>query len=482
MSLLPRCSAASLASAPSVPTACASRPACWMMRAVLGVALPLAVLGLSTPTALGQVSYTWAAPGGVPNIGAYEVNTNWSPNGVPGVNDTAQTNGFPAPRETPYYITLTSNRLITTLNVNNAYSNFVHGSASADGSNPVNVTYTVSNALNLTAGNYHLYRGTLAGDADGASITGGGHLILYNNSDNRIHNMSIAAGTLDFSAPGAQVAFTGSTTLANTTSLTLDNNNRLGFQQTTTLSNTLTFDLSGSSILSVEGTNTLTFGSNVTINSTANSRLGSGLFVSGTGAMVNQGTINKSTGGTLTINPTGGFSNQGTLKIDGGNVSVGSNLTFGSSSTFNLTLNGSTIGTQADPNDSNLIVTTSSPVTITNGQLDLGNANLVVSTTFTLDSNKDYRFFIVNNQTNNSILGTFNGLPNTSSITIGGRTFYIGYFANFATQDVIGGNDVVLSTTPVPEPLHVLGLAAVGLGTVGWLRRRKPQPANSLAV
>jgi hypothetical protein len=429
------------------------------------------------------IDYQWVAPGGNPNVGFYETATNWLPTGVPGTADNAQTNANLPPLGT-YYITLSSNRTINTLNVNNANSVFVHGSPNFDGSNSVNVTYTANTAINLTNGTYWLVRGTISGDADGASITGGGNrLLLGTSDDNRINNMSIAAGTLNFSTAGARVALTGSSTLANTTTLTLSNTNRIGFQQTTTLANTLTFNLSGSSIFSVEGTNTLTLGTGVTINASGDSRIGSGLFVAGTGTVVNQGTINKTGTGVLTINPTGGFGNAGSLNITGGRVSVTNGITFDSTAALRLNLNSTTIGTGF------------SPLTVTSGGINLGNATLSLGTNtginnnlvgFDLDPTAEIKLFIINNTTTNPIVGTFNGLPENTAITLTGtnsvsRTFYVVYNADFVSGALIGGNDVVLSTTPIPEPLHVLGLAAAGLGALNWFRRRKSLPAVPVA-
>lgn len=454
----------------------------WSVRNLLVCAVLVVLVGLPLQPA-SAIDYQWFAPGGNPSTGFYETATNWSPNGVPGATDNAQTNAVLPPVGT-YYITLSSNRSINTLNVNNANSVFVHGSPNSDGSNSVNVSYTASTAINLTNGTYWLVRGTISGDADGASITGGGNrLLLGTSDDNRINNMTIAAGTLNFTTAGARVALTGTSTLANTTSLTLNNNNRIGFQQTTTLANTLTFNLSGSSIFSVEGTNTLTLGSNVTINASGDSRIGSGLFVAGTGTVVNQGTINKTTTGVLTINPTGGFGNAGSLNITGGRVSVANGITFNSTAALRLNLNSTTIGTGF------------SPLTVTSGGINLGDATLSLGTNtginnnlvgFDLDPTAEIKLFIINNTTTNPIIGSFNGLPENTSITLTGtnsvsRTFYIGYNADFVSGALIGGNDVVLSTTPIPEPLHVLGLAAAGLGAMNWFRRRKSLPAVPVA-
>ena len=200
---------------------------------------------------------------------------------------------------------------------------------SRTGTTVVNLTGQLDNAsttLALTAatGDLRLLGGTITGGSITAS--GGSHLLVGASGSNRLHDVAVAAGALDFGEAGGHLRLSGTTTLADTT-LNLTNSNLLGFEQNTTLTN-LTLNLGSAtafSYLSAEGDNTLTLGSSVTVNATGYGGLSSNFFVGGSGRIVNQGLIEKTVAGTyLSIAPSGGFSNEGTLLIavDGGTVFI----------------------------------------------------------------------------------------------------------------------------------------------------------------
>ena len=69
--------------------------------------------------------------------------------------------------------------------------------------------------------------------------------------------------------------------------------------------------------------------------------------------------------------------------------------------------------------------------------------------------------------------GTFNNLGQGASFALGSATAYIYYDADLSTFSLTGGNDVVISFVPVPEPATVLVAAAGGLGLLRLVRRRR---------
>ena len=73
---------------------------------------------------------------------------------------------------------------------------------------------------------------------------------------------------------------------------------------------------------------------------------------------------------------------------------------------------------------------------------------------------------------NASVVGEFAGLPQSSSFTIDGNTAYISYVGDIANNTLVGGNDVVISFSPIPEPTTVLGVTLGALLIGRGLRRR----------
>ena len=82
------------------------------------------------------------------------------------------------------------------------------------------------------------------------------------------------------------------------------------------------------------------------------------------------------------------------------------------------------------------------------------------------------KFFIVNNDDVDPVVGTFAGLPDGSTVSPAlGGSFRIDYDGDFGTGATSGGNDVVLTAlVSVPEPSALLALLG-GSGMLVGLRR-----------
>jgi hypothetical protein len=78
-------------------------------------------------------------------------------------------------------------------------------------------------------------------------------------------------------------------------------------------------------------------------------------------------------------------------------------------------------------------------------------------------------FYLILNDGTDAVTGTFAGLPQGSTVNIGGHSFSISYTAN--GDGGTTGNDVAL-VAQVPEPTAMVSLLG-GLGLLlGWRRRR----------
>lgn len=187
-------------------------------------------------------------------------------------------------------------------------------------------------------------------------------------------------------------------------------------------------------------------------------------------------------GGAYTINPGGTLQGTGGIvapvNIAGGTLAPGNNqgvltingaVTFSSTSTFAVELNGNTpSGTGYDQ------------LSIGNtGSISLNNANLFVTLGFAPSVNDI--FFIIENRPGVAFTSFFNNLPEGASIAIGNYVGNITYLANFSSTppSITGGFDVAIYNLAlsVPEPGSIALMGLVGFGAVQWyLRMQKKQP------
>jgi hypothetical protein len=249
-------------------------------------------------------------------------------------------------------------------------------------------TGTVNGAVSLTGG------------ATGATLTSSGTLTIANALTTSGNNNSVSAGIVGVTSAtvGGQLSVAGGSTLNASGTATVN-----GL-------------LSVSGTFGGAGAVSVTSGGVYTVNGTANK------VTTVNGTLSGSGTV-----GAVTVN-TGGLLSPGNSP---GNLTVGG-LTLASGSTMSMELNGLTVGTQYDR------------VTVTGGTPTLGNATLSLTSSGYTPGTSD-KFFIVDNQTANSIGGTFAGLAQDSvATTIGGKQFKISYTGDTGTNAITGGNDVVL--------------------------------------
>ena len=83
------------------------------------------------------------------------------------------------------------------------------------------------------------------------------------------------------------------------------------------------------------------------------------------------------------------------------------------------------------------------------------------------------KLWVLRNDTNGSLDGVFCNYSNGGSVgSYDGRLWNIYYGADAATGNLTGGNDVLLSTSPVPEPSALCLLVIAAVFTVARLRRQ----------
>jgi autotransporter-associated beta strand protein len=197
-------------------------------------------------------------------------------------------------------------------------------------------------------------------------------------------------------------------------------------------------------------------GGRLLVNNATGSGTGSGAVVVGAGGPL---------GGTESISGAVTIQNGGTLNPGNspGILSVNNNVTFEDGSTFFVELNGAAAGNGAGDHDQ--LVLTGAANTPTLSAIGAG-VTLAGSVGFMPTGADVLR--IVDNQGNNSIVGTFAGLAEGSQVQFGP-------FWTALISDVGGtGNDIVRSNfSPVPEPGS---FALVGVGA--WFVRRRRHRAG----
>lgn len=197
--------------------------------------------------------------------------------------------------------------------------------------------------------------------------------------------------------------------------------------------------ISGNGNLTKEGTGILLLGSRTNTYSGSTTVAGGTLLVD---AFQPLSDVTVSAQGIL-----GGRGTVGDIALSGGRLAPGgspglltcSNVTFSSSSKFDVELNGATVGSGYDQ----LRV---------RGAVSLGNSGLYVSVGFTPAVGTS--FIIINNDGTEPVLGTFKGLTNGAALRSGLVELQINYGGGS------GNNDVVLTVTKVNAPTSPLWLLA----------------------
>jgi hypothetical protein len=185
----------------------------------------------------------------------------------------------------------------------------------------------------------------------------------------------------------------------------------------------------------------------------------------GNGTIRGAGTV----AGNVVYSGTGNALRPGTAGATG-NLTVNGNLTLNDGTTAFFRLNGTTAGTQYDR------------VTVTGAGSVINLANGTLNLALGYDPAPTDQLFIIDNQPNTSIIGTFNGLPHGTSFNLTnpgtGNTF-----AAFIHYDGVlsGTHSVVILFQPVPEPAGILALIASAAGLFRLSRRSTSRSSPNTA-
>ncbi len=252
--------------------------------------------------------------------------------------------------------------------------------------------------FNNEGGTVEVQAGTLVLDGGGSSTTG---------------SFTIDSGaTLEVGVGSSDPSYTfgTGTTLSGAGSLNVSD-----YQSTAILAGTSTLTgptTIGAGTLQVDGSQP---SSAVDVN--PNDNEGTTFF--GTPTLSGTGTVGPITSADGTISPGDGATITGTLTANG-------NVTLDSRSTLNVALNGATAGTGYDQLNAS-------------GSVNLGGSTLTGSLGFTPISGETFTII----KSTAPIVGTFQGLPQGASVTIGGVPFTVNYAAD-------GGDAVVLTPSVTP--------------------------------
>jgi fibronectin-binding autotransporter adhesin len=174
--------------------------------------------------------------------------------------------------------------------------------------------------------------------------------------------------------------------------------------------------------------------------------------------LLSSGTLTgKGTVGTITSIGGGG---PGSIVLDPrGNVNIltCSNVSLNAATTFTAAINGGGAGVYNQLN--------------VHGSVALNNATLAVSLGFTPAVGNS--FLIINNDGADAVSGTFNGLSEGSSFTVGTTRFGISYTGG-------DGNDVVLTVTGVAHTWSGGGMNTLWTNPANWTGNAAPTPGSDL--
>ncbi|MFO0938199.1 MAG: autotransporter-associated beta strand repeat-containing protein [Gemmataceae bacterium] len=351
--------------------------------------------------------------------------------------------------------------------------NFALGSSSTNtltlnGSNTYTGTTTLSGGT-LSISN--LQNGGVASNigTNSSIILDGGNLLYTgaSQSTDRVLTLTNNGGTINSSGTGVM-------TFSNSSALGMTGSSPRTLTLTGTTGTTTAPNIFAGSIVNGAGTTSLTKSGTGVWNLTGASTY-TGATNINAGTLVVSGTTGTST---FNVNNSGTLTGTGTI---GGqvNVNVGGTIAPGDGTNpltvnNNVTING-TYNVTVD-------VGSSTNSRLVSNSLTLNNATLNIDFTGTLTGTEVY--VIAQNQTpgTTAVTGTFAGLPNGSFVgNFGGHAMYIYYNQNVSgTNLVIEQGTIVF--TPVPEPVSVVGIAALAVGCVGGVLRRRARRANSVAV
>jgi autotransporter-associated beta strand protein len=331
-----------------------------------------------------------------------------------------------------------------------------------------------TNVINQTGGAVTSYA-----DSTG-TLLGGGVLDMQNSGAAGVNNTyNLNGGTLTISAVASTLA-TGTRTF---------NFNGGTLRATTATANFLSLGAGNARANVRDGGATIdTNGVDVTI--------GQALLHSNVGGdNAIDGGLTKNGGGKLTLGATSTYT--GATTVNGGTLAVNGSIATSSLTTVNSggTLAGTgTVGS--------LSVAANGLLTPGNsaGTLNAGNTDLQLGSTFGIELNgatagsgydqlnvtgtvslagllnvtsgftppEGSLFFILLNDSDDAITGTFAGLANDSVFNAGGQDYRISYFGDSTTNSFTGGNDGVLMAVPEPKAF-LLG----AFGVIALLRRRR---------
>ncbi len=296
-----------------------------------------------------------------------------------------------------------------------------------------------------------------ANDYTGKTVVNAGTLRMGSSSSILSVNIDVLGGTFDMN--GRSHTMSGTLTLGSGSSSGSVSSS--GSASTLTVgtsylvqSGSISVNLAGAAVLTKTTTGTVVLSGTNSYTGLTSVNAGT-LVINGYSAASNAVVAS---GGTLK-----GSGSVGTVQVQsGGALRAGSDL--GILGTKDLTMQaGSTLGV-------NITGTTSgtgySALSVFGGVTLSGNLDVAISFTPTYGD----LFFVVVNDGNDAISGTFTGLANGSTFSVGGQQFKISYVADSGTNSMLGGNDIALMA--VPEPSST-ALTLFALGGAFWLMRSR---------